>query len=174
MIYKKDSKTFFGGNMKNGLSGWGLMIPGIILFTFFLWYPIIYGIVLSFAETKGLTIIGFTGLGNYEKILKLPEFTSALVNCFSYTFWSLIIGFFVPIILAVIISELTHGASFFRISMYFPSIVPIIATTLMWKFLMNPGGSGMLNAIIMSFGHEPFQWLENESFTIPLIISTMT
>lgn len=160
--------------MKKDLSSWGLIIPSLILFTFFIWYPLFYGIILSFAEVKGFTITGFAGWENYQRLFKLPVFWKAMKNSFSYTLWSLIIGFLVPIIVAIIISELIHFTSIYRVAMYFPTIVPIIATTLMWRFMMDPGPGGLFNSMLISLGAEPFGWLQEKAVTIPLIVLTMT
>lgn len=160
--------------LKKDLSAWGLIIPSIILFTFFLWYPLLYGVVLSFSEVKGFSITGFAGLENYRRLFKLPVFWKAMQNSFSYTAWSLVIGFMVPIITAIIISELIHFSSVYRVAMYFPTIVPIIATTLMWRFMMDPGQGGLFNAFFIKLGLQPFGWLQESAFTIPLIVITMT
>ena len=160
--------------MKKDLPAWGLMLPSILIFSFFIWYPLVYGVVLSFAKVKGFQIVGFAGLRNYIRLFQQPVFWTALVNSFEYTFWSLIIGFMVPIVVAIIISELIHFTSLFRVAMYFPNIVPIISTTLMWRFMMDPGEGGLFNALIMKIGYEPFGWLQEAQFTIPLIVLTMT
>lgn len=160
--------------MKKDLSAWGLMIPSIILFSFFIWYPLLNGVVLSFSEVKGFKIVGFAGLENYERLFKSPIFWKAMRNSFSYTFWSLIIGFMVPIIVAIVISELIHFSSLYRVAMYFPNIVPIIATTLMWRFMMEPGSGGLFNSLLIKMGFNPFGWLQETMATIPLITLTMT
>lgn len=160
--------------MKKDLSSWGLMIPSIILFSFFIWYPILHGIVLSFSVTKGFTITGFAGFENYIRLFKSPVFWAALKNSFSYTFWSIIIGFMVPIVISIVISELVHFSSLYRVAMYFPNIVPIIATTLMWKFMMDPSAGGLFNSILIKMGFDTYGWLQDARMTIPFITLTMT
>ena len=130
--------------------------------------------MLSFAELRGFKIVGFAGLDNYKSIFAQPVFWKAVLNSFQYTFWSLIIGALVPVIVAIVLSEVVHFSPLFRFSMYFPSIIPLIATTLMWAFLMEPGSGGVLNVLLMKIGIEPFNWLQNKNYTIPLIITTMT
>ena len=150
------------------------MLVPLVIFAFYIWYPLVHGIVLSFSETKGFNIVGFAGLSNYEWIFNDPAFVKSIGNGFIYVFWSLLIGFIVPVVLAVIINEIIQAKSFFRIALYFPTIVPILATIVMWKFFMDPGNGGVLNAITLALGGHAFGYLQEEWATIPLIVLTLT
>lgn len=150
------------------------MLAPLVIFAFYIWYPLVYGIVLSFADTKGFNIVGFAGFSNYEWIFNDPAFVRSIGNGFVYVFWSLLIGFVIPIVLAVIINEIIQFKSFFRIALYFPTIVPVIATIIMWKFFMDPGEGGVLNSLAISMGAPTFGYLQEEWATIPLIILTLT
>ena len=58
--------------------------------------------------------------------------------------------------------------------MYFPNIVPGMATIMMWSFFFRPGNTGVLNILLSKVGISPQVWLNNPKWTIPLIIITMT
>jgi multiple sugar transport system permease protein len=150
------------------------MLPTLILFAFFVWEPLVQSVRISFYNTKGFTTYEFVGLDNYIKVLKDPVFTKALTNTFVYILWSLIIGFLVPIILAVLLNEVIHFKSLLRVGMYFPNVVPGVATVMMWALIMTPGNSGILNAFLGIFGIPAQSWLENPTWTIMLIVITMT
>lgn len=98
---------------KRDLLGWLVMLPSLVLFAFFVWEPLLENIRLSFCTAKMYTITGFAGLDNYSKVIHDVDFMAAFKNTFAYTFWSLIIGFVVPIILGVLISETVHCKSLF-------------------------------------------------------------
>lgn len=159
---------------KSDLIGWLIMIPTLILFAFFIWAPLIENIKLSLYEADGLRLVKFVGLDNYISVLKHPDFLDAFRNTFIYIFWSLLIGFFVPIIAAVLISETVHFKGLFKIGIYFPNIMPGLATIIMWGFFYRPGATGTLNIILSKIGILPQDWLTNSSWTIPLIIISMT
>lgn len=159
---------------KSDLIGWLIMIPTLILFAFFIWAPLIENIKLSLYEADGLRLVKFVGLDNYISVLKHPDFLDAFRNTFIYIFWSLLIGFFVPIITAVLISETVHFKGLFKIGIYFPNIMPGLATIIMWGFFYRPGATGTLNIILSKIGILPQDWLTNSSWTIPLIIISMT
>ncbi len=154
--------------------GWIFILPTLALFAFFVWEPMIYGIVMSFSKMRGFEIVGFAGLDNYRHVLTHPDFMDALVNTVKYAFFSLLIGFLVPIILAVILNEVVHAQRFFKFVTYFPALVPAVASLLMWQFLLTPGEEGIINSVMMKLGFGPFQFLQNPSLTIPILVITMT
>lgn len=154
--------------------GWLVMLPTLILFAFFVWEPLIESIRLSLYTAKGVRLMEFVGLDNYISVLKHPDFLAAFKNTFSYILWSLLVGFFVPIILAILITETTSLKSFFRIGVYFPNIVPGIATVFIWRFFFTPGKTGVLNILLSAVGIDNQVWLNNPKITILLIIVTMT
>jgi len=160
--------------IKKNISGWLVMTPTLLLFAFFVWEPLLASIRLSFYSAKGMRIIEFVGFKNYIDVFHHPDFLPAVRNTFSYTLWSLVIGFLVPVIMAIIINEMVHAKSLFRVGIYFPNIVPGLATVLMWGFIFKPGKTGVLNIILDQLGIEPMVWLSNPKLTIPLIIVTMT
>lgn len=159
---------------RRDLIGWLVMLPTLILFAFFVWEPLIENIRLSLYTAVRYETKDFVGLANYVRVIKNPDFVAAFKNTFSYTFWSLIIGFLVPIILGILISETVHMKGFFRTGIYFPNIVPGIATIWIWNYFFTPGPTGVLNILLDKIGIEPQVWLNNPKWTIPLIVVTMT
>lgn len=159
---------------RRDLLGWLVMLPTLILFAFFVWEPLVENIRLSFCNTKMYEVTGFAGIKNYISVINDVDFMAAFKNTFSYTFWSLIIGFIVPIIIGILISETVRGKSLFRIGVYFPNIMPSLATIWIWSYFLRPGETGVLNIILGWFGVEPLVWLNDPKWTIPLIIVTMT
>lgn len=168
------NKTRRTGLKKRDLTGWFIMLPTILLFAFFVWEPLIESIRLSLYTAKGIRLQEFVGLQNYAKVLKHPDFLAAFSNTFVYILWSIIIGFFVPIVLAILITETTFFKSFFRVGIYFPNVMPGLAMVLMWGFFFRPGNTGVLNIILEKIGIAPQIWLTNPKWTIPLIVAVMT
>ena len=159
---------------KRDTIGWLVMLPSLILFTFFVWEPLVENVVLSVHNAQGYHMLEFVGLANYRRVIKNPDFVDAFKNTFSYTLWSLVIGYFVPIILGILISETVHMKGFFRTGIYFPNIVPGLATIWIWSYLFKPGPTGVLNILLGYIGIEPRIWLTNPKWTIPLIVIALT
>lgn len=155
-------------------SGWILMLPGLILFTFFVWAPLAQNVIMSFSETKGYTMMGFNNFENYIRVFQDPMFVKAFVNTFKYIFWSILIGFLLPIVLGLLLSEVVHLKSFFRLGIYFPSIVSGMAVVVMWSYLFDPNPGAVLNQLLSALGLPVSKFLSNKSLAIPLIVITMT
>ncbi len=154
--------------------GWLIMLPSLALFAFFVWVPLVESIKLSVFETQGIRMIRYVGLDNFKAVISSPDFWPAVRNTFSYTLWSLIIGFLVPIVLAVFIQEMVHGKSLFRVAVYLPNIVPGLATVFLWKFIFSSGDNGALNMLLNSVGLPKGAWLSSMTMAIPMIVVTMT
>jgi len=164
-----------GALLKKNISGWLLMLPPVILFAFFVWEPLLEGVRMSMYRGKGIRLTEFVGLLNYMDVFQHPDFLPALRNTFAYTFWSLIIGFLVPIVLAIIINEIRGvSKSFIRTSAYIPNVIPGLAMVLLWGFIFRPGNTGILNIVLGKVDIGPQPWLTNPKWTIPLIVMILT
>jgi multiple sugar transport system permease protein len=161
------------GSAKN-ISGWLLMLPPLILFVFFVLVPLLESVRLSLYHANGMNLIDFAGFENYMLVFQHPDFFPALKNTVSYTLWSLVIGFLVPIVLAVIINEIRMGKSFIKVSIYLPNVVPGMAMVFLWTFIFRPGDTGILNILLDKIGIDPQPWLSNPRWTIPLIVMILT
>jgi len=170
------TKRAFGltPQVRKHLSGWFIMVPPLILFAFFVWVPLFESVRLSLFSAQGVRLIEFVGLQNYRDVFQHPDFLPALRNTFSYTFWSLAIGFLLPIVLAIIINEIRVGKSFFKTAVYIPAVVPGMAMVMLWGFIFMPGQTGILNIMLSWVGVAPQPWLTNPQWTIPLIVVAMT
>ena len=161
-------------NIKRALGGWLIMLPALILFVFFIWGPLIESVRMSLFNAQGYKLTEFAGLANYKSVFASPDFMIAWQNTFTYIFWSLIIGFAVPIIMAVLITESPVLKGLTRVAVYFPNIMPGLAIVLIWTFFFKPGQTGVLNILFGWIGIKPFTWLTAKGWTIPLIVMTMT
>lgn len=156
------------------LGAWFVMLPGLVLFAFFIWEPLFEAIRLSVYESKGMTLVRFVGLDNYIAVLKSADFLPAVLNTFKYLFWSLLIGFLLPIALAIGIQESTRGKGFYRTCIYLPNIVPGLATVFLWRYLFKSDAYGGLNMLLGGLGIPPQDWLNNVDRVIPMIVVAMT
>ena len=153
---------------------WILILPTLLVLYFFTIRPIAIGAWYSLHNMQGFTVTDFVGLKNYITILSDTQLPRVLWNTIQYVLWSLVIGFIPPIAIAIMLNEMIHFRSIFKFSIYFPSIVPALAATMLWYYIYFPDQSGLLNILLSKFGIEPLQWLQMEKITIPLIIIMTT
>lgn len=160
--------------MRNDRDAWILMFPMVIILYLFVWRPTVMGGVWSFFNMRGYNITDFCGFDNYVKVLSHTQFIPMLWNTVQYVLWSLIIGFFPPLFIAIMINEVVHFKSGFRVLIYIPAVIPGIAAMLMWYFIYYPDHTGLLNMILGKFGVDPMQWLNDPDFVIIGIVIYMT
>ncbi|MBO5059469.1 MAG: sugar ABC transporter permease [Clostridia bacterium] len=170
---KKNAGKFFE-SFKANFSGWMLIVPSLILFILIVWRPIVIGISYSFFELRGVTPAEFVGLENFRQVLADTNFIKTLLNTVKYVFWSLIIGFPMPFIAALMLNEMVNCKGYFKVAMYLPVVIPGMATCLIWKMIYMDGGGGFLNMLLYFFGIGPLNWLSNANLTIPLIVIMMS
>ena len=170
----KNSSAKIINLIKKNVGGWVLLLPGLILFTYLVWKPIFTGILYSFFDIKGFTPMSFVGFQNYKNVMLDTEFLRTLKNTVMYVLWSLIIGFPLPILCAVMLNEMINFKQYFKIAFYLPAVMPTIAVSVLWVNIYAPDGAGLLNMLLQGFGVEPQQWLMNENAVIPLLIVTST
>lgn len=150
------------------------MLPTLILFTFFVWMPLIQNLAYSFFSIKRFQCQDFILFENYKYVFADPAFKSALINTFVYAFWSLLIGFLLPLILGLILSEVIHFKPGFRCLLYLPSIISGVAVMLMWTQILDGSTGSLLNGLLGLFGIEPIQVLMDKNLVIPVIVLVMT
>ena len=156
------------------VKSWLIMLPGLILMTFFLWGPLLESIRMSLYKTRNVELVRFVGLDNFISVTGKDDFLQALQNTFSYTFWSLLIGFLLPIVLALLIGETTRGKGLFRTAVYLPNMLPGLAVIILWSAFFSGEKSGVLNILLAKLGIPAQSYLTRAEWVIPIIIVIAT
>ena len=167
----KSATTLLGKNgLRNNIDAWVLMLPMVAILYLFVWRPTVMGVYWSFFNMKAYTVKDFCGISNYVKVLTNTQFVPILWNTVQYVLWSIVIGFFPPLLIAIMMNEIVHFKNGLRVLIYIPAIIPSIAAMLMWYFMYYPNDTGLLNMILGKFGVAPKQWLNDPNFAIIGII----
>lgn len=149
-----------------GLSTFVFFVPLLLSFGFFSWWPILRSLVLSLQQTNFITT-EWVGLDNFARVLADPLLGTAVMNTLWFTVLALVIGFPVPILLAVIIAEMRRARGFASVLAYLPVIIPPVVAVLLWKTFYRPDETGLFNTILGWFGIAPLQWLNDGNLVIP-------
>ncbi len=159
--------------MRRNLSGYLFLLPALLIFVLFVWYPIVMGLLMSFQSVDLINPTAWVGWANYREVLADPLFGIAWRNTFAFTGYALLFGYAIPIILALLINEMRHGKGFFRLAFYLPVMLPPIVTVFLWRWIYNPD-SGLLNALL-SLVHLPQGlWLETPATALPALVVIST
>ena len=159
--------------LRRNLSGYLFLLPALFIFALFVWYPIIMGFVMSFQNIDMINPPAWIGWDNYRHVVTDPLFAIAWRNTLSFTFYALLFGYLIPIVLALVINEMRHAKAFFRLVFYLPVMLSPIVTVFLWRWIYNPD-SGLLNALL-SLVHLPGGlWLENPGTALPALMVVAT
>lgn len=138
--------------VKDYLSPWLFILPAVVLYSFTKYYPILQSIFVSFFKFSVIKPPGeFIGLKNYLDLFKDQYFYQDLGNMIWYFIIIMLINFWPPIIVAILVNEVRKHKTVFRAFYFIPAIAPTIAVQLIWKYIWNPD-YGMANQLLKLFG----------------------
>ncbi|MBW7455131.1 carbohydrate ABC transporter permease [Paenibacillus sepulcri] len=147
------------------------IMPWIIGFITFFLIPFGTSIFYAFTDAKlpGAVHYNFIGFDNFAHMIDDPIFMKSLFN----TLYFVVLG--VPIVtagmllLAMLLNFNVKGIAIFRTFYYLPTLVPIVATVIIWRLVFN-SEFGILNAGLGLLGIDKIDWLGGEHTIKPVII----
>lgn len=141
--------------------------PWIVGFSVFFGYPLVMSAYLSFTTYDLLSSPQWVGLGNYRYLFKDdPEIWTAVKN----TLW--LVAVLVPLQVlfafgvATMLARAKTGVGFFRTVFYLPALVPPVAATLGFVYILNPA-TGPVNTILDKLGIEGPLWFNDPAWSKP-------
>lgn len=165
--------SFASTHTRKKLIGYLFLVPAVVSFLYFVWYPLVLSFVMSVQRVNLAGVTSFVGSANFKTLLSDPVFAKAWSNTAYFTVLALLIGYLVPIVVAILINEVRHGQAFFRISVYLPRVAPTVAVSILWLWLFDPA-MGLLNAILGWFKIPPSQWLLSSSTAMASLVLMST
>lgn len=139
----------------------GFTLPAFVAFILFKYGPMLQAIYMSFFDFQVRDPPGsFVGLDNYAHAFTDPLNAKVWGNNVILFVWGLVLGFWVPLIQAVLLDEMRRARSFYRVAYLLPSIVPGVASAVIWRWMYNPDW-GFLNAILARLGLPSMGWLND-------------
>lgn len=168
------SRRRWTGRRRAALAGLLFLLPALVIFGYFAWWPIAQSLLLAFQQTNLVTEPQWVGLRNFEILFADPLLPKAALNTLWFTVLSLLIGLPVPLLCAVLISELRRGGTVARVLAYLPVVVPPVVSVLLWKVFFHPGESGAVNALLGLVGLGPFPWLQSPGLAMPSLVIVAT
>lgn len=155
----------------NRFGWWGLvfLLPALLSFGYFSWWPILRGLALSLQETNLVDPARWVGLENFRHVLDDPLLATAVLNTLKFGALGVAIGFPLPVLLALAMSELRRWGGVFRVLVYLPVVIPPVVSVLLWKFFYDPD-HGLFNAALGHLGLGPLSWLQTTSGALPSLV----
>ncbi|HTC85678.1 MAG TPA: sugar ABC transporter permease [Candidatus Acidoferrum sp.] len=159
---------------RDGLSTVAFLLPALIVFGVFSWFPIVRAIVMSVQETNLISTPTFVGADNFARVLADPLFGRAVANTAYFALLALIFGFPIPLVLAVIMSEARRFKGVYSALAYLPVVIPPVVSVLLWRFFFDARPAGVFNSILGLVGLGPLPWLQDAGTAMPSIVLEAT
>ncbi|MDH4389598.1 MAG: sugar ABC transporter permease [Fimbriimonas sp.] len=150
---------------RENLTGYLFISPWLIGFLVFTLWPFLRSFYLSFCNYNIVQPPKFIGLANYQMMLFNDElFYKSLWVTLRYALVAVPLTLFVGVALALLLNLNVKGIAVFRTIFYLPSIVPTVAMTSIFMWILNPQ-VGMVNRILALAGVTGPAWLSDPVWT---------
>lgn len=153
-----------------GFTAIALMVPTLVIFGMFSWFPIVRALVMSFQENNMVTEPKWVQWDNYTRVLSDPLLFVAARNTLYLTGLSVLLGFPLPIILAAMMAEVKRLRGVYTVLAYLPSIIPPVVAILLWKVFYDGSASGVFNTIAGWVGLGPYPWIQSQGMAMPALV----
>jgi len=146
------------------------LLPAVAFMLFFMVFPILYNIVLSFQNVTLMNLKGahaFVGLSNYAKMFQDPLFYESFRNSAAFTGLSIAFQFVIGFALALFFNRSFPGRNVMRSLMLLAWMLPIVITAALFKWIFA-GDNGIANYVLMRLGaiDAPYVWLSEASLAL--------
>jgi len=143
--------------------------PWIVGYCVFYLYPFLASLYYSFTRFTGIGNPVFTGAANYSGLLHDSLFHTAVFNTFYYTIIEVPFSTVVALGLALLLNMKVRGQAVYRTLFYIPSIVPVVASSLIFVWIFEPS-FGIVNALLSDVHITGPAWFFSVTWSKPTFI----
>jgi len=143
--------------------------PWIIGVLVFLLYPMLSSLYFSFTRYEIGGKPSWIGFDNYTDMFSDPRYINSIQVTFKFAFISVIGVTLLALLLALILSQALRGINFFRTVYFMPSVMPMVAVSLTWFYILRPD-TGPLAGMLAWFGIEGPRWLGEAQWALPALM----
>ncbi len=145
-----------------GWAGFWFSLPWWIGFlALFLW-PFVASLYWSLCDYDLLNRPTWVGAENYQRLAAdlrdQKDFGLAVANTAYYALLSVPLSIVLGVALAILLSTRVRGQAIFRTLVYLPSVIPVVAASVLWLWLLDPD-DGLINWLLSWVGMPPQNWL---------------
>ncbi|MCU1549611.1 MAG: sugar transporter permease [Glaciihabitans sp.] len=163
--------TWFRGG---GLSNLLFMLPLLFIFGIFSWTPIVQAIVMSVQHTNFLAPPSFVGWANFNQVFHDPEFFVAVKNTGYFAVLALVFGYPIPLVAAVLMSEVKRAKGLYSALAYLPVVIPPVVAVLLWLTFYDASPHGAFNTVLSWVGIPPQPWIQSAATAMPSLVLEAT
>lgn len=153
-------------NLRNGLF---FVSPWLIGFAVFSLIPFVLSLYYSFTNYDAVSSPVWVGASNFTQLVKDVLFWKSIGNTIYYTVFAVPLGIVFGVALALLLNIKIKGMAVYRTIFYLPSIVPVVASSILWLWLFDPQ-FGLVNSMLNAVGIAGPGWLVDPAWSKPALI----
>lgn len=146
---------------KNNLKAWLYLSPALVLLAVFTFYPLFNAFYLVFLNDFNYllrTFDGYTILGNFQHVVRNPNFKQAMINTFFIVFVSVPVSVIIALFVSVALNSIKKLQGFFQTIYFLPYVTNAIAVGMAFAFIFHQD-YGLINTFLGWFGVNPVNWV---------------
>lgn len=147
-----------------------LLAPAVISIFVWKYVPLISGSIMAVQDYHLVGSSPFIGLANFAEMLFDGSWWASVARTLYYMALSLSLGFFSPIILAILLQEVSRAKMLYRVLFYLPAVISGVIVIYLWKLLYNPGDMGAFNQILSFFGLPKSLWIQDQRLAMLCVV----
>lgn len=142
------------------------LAPAVVLTVIFKYVPM-YGAIIAFKDfspRRGIMGSAWVGFEHFQRFLSSPNFYDILMNTLKLSAYGLILGFPVPIVLALMLN-LIRSAKLkknIQLIVYAPNFISVVVVTGMLFVFLSP--TGVVNALVTAFTGKPVSFMSDPAY----------
>ena len=164
----------FLDRLRAGVPALLFLLPMLLAFGLFSWWPIIRSVVMSLQQTNLVTAPEFVGLDNFRAVLQDPLLATAVKKTLWFAALAFVFGYPIPLVLAVIMSDLRRARGLYTLLAYLPVVIPPAVAVLLWRIFYDAEPTGLFNTVLGWFGLGPVPWLASTHWAMPSLVLEAT
>jgi multiple sugar transport system permease protein len=154
---------------REAVEGYLFISPWLLGLVVFTLGPILASFYFSLTDYEVVRSPIFVGWQNFDRLVNDRLFWQALRVTSLYVFTAVPLGLIFSFALALLMNQRVRWVSLWRTIYYIPTLVPVIASTMLWLWIFNPE-FGLLNTLLRSVGIEGPLWLGHSRWALPSLI----
>jgi len=127
------------------------LLPAGLTILVWAYYPLLKGLEIAFQDYRIGGENKWVGMDNFIGVFTQPIFWRSLINSFVYVGLTIVIGFLIPIFLALALNEIPRAKVFFRTIFYLPAMTSGIVIAFLWRQFYEKAETGLLNTLLAPF-----------------------
>jgi raffinose/stachyose/melibiose transport system permease protein len=159
---------------------WPFLLPGLVLCVFVVGVPLLMTIGTSFTEWSGVGSPRWTGLANYERLMRDDNFWKSFQNIVLMIVAMAVVPTLLGLFLAAVLFDYVaprlgaRTARALRSGLYLPQVLPLAVTGIVWGWILHPS-YGALNIILDKIGLGALgrNWLGDDRYALYTVMAVM-